>query len=122
MHELWIANQVLSAARQKLQEENGPAGTVLRVRIGLLSGVNVDTLRFCFDTFGQGPDCAFDVVIASIKPMLLCDDCGEVELPGRFDTSCPRCGGTASGFAGGRDIEAELEFDDQPQEVASNES
>jgi len=123
MHEFSLASEILEAARESLSATDGVESCLLRVRVGQLSGVNADSLRFCLEAAheaGTGP--AMEIEVEQIRASLVCPACGEVECENGFDTACPRCGGTISGVVGGREFEVELELDgDDAAEDASGE-
>ena len=110
MHEFTLASEIVSAVRESLRGSDCPPPRVLRVRVGELSGLNPDSLRFCLEAVRENAgDEAMGIEVVPVKPRLVCPECGEVELAGRFDTLCPKCGAKATGFAGGREMEVELE-------------
>ena len=55
MHELSIATEILDAVQKEAQKRNARVATV-GLRIGELSGVEQDSLRFCFEVLVQGSD------------------------------------------------------------------
>jgi hydrogenase nickel incorporation protein HypA/HybF len=55
LHELSIATEILDAVQKEAQRRNARVATV-GLRIGDLSGVEQDSLRFCFEVLVQGTD------------------------------------------------------------------
>ena len=51
MHELAIADGIVNAVIDKLPDEKI---TLVRLEIGVLSGVVADSVRFCFDLVTEG--------------------------------------------------------------------
>jgi len=123
MHEFSLACEILEAAREGLSSVNGASSCLLRVRVGQLSGVHAESLRFCLETAQEADvSAAMEIEVEQIRARLVCPACGEVECEDGFDTACPRCGGTISGVVGGRELEVELELDgDDAAEDASGE-
>lgn len=110
MHEISLAGEIIRAVSEKLREMKGVFRTRLRVRVGELSGVNADNLRFCIEA--EMPAKGVDVEVETVRPKLVCPACGEIEREGRFEAVCPRCGGGISGVVGGRELEVQLEWED----------
>lgn len=106
VHELSIAMRVVETLTEDLGDELGAVKSV-RLRVGALSGVVPDALRFawdaaCHDTRLDGATLEIDEVAVRIW----CDACGrEQTLPGAFSMSCPVCGATASSVVAGRELE-----------------
>ena len=106
MHELSIALRVVETLTEDLADEPGDV-TLVRLRVGALSGVVPDALRFawdaaCRDTRVVGSALEIDEVAARIW----CDACGcEQTLPGALSMSCPICGKPASKVVAGRELE-----------------
>ncbi len=109
-----MATQIIKASREKADTLPGVRGGLIRVRVGQLSSINADNLRFCLTAAQEGSEAPFAVEVETVNPKLNCPACGEVDSGEKFDTRCPRCGETAQGFIGGQDIEVELEYDDSP--------
>lgn len=116
MHELSLASQIIEAAEASLRQMKGLCVQRLRVRVGGLSGVNPENLRFCLEVARDGtPLGPVEIDVESVRSKALCPACGEVECEGRFDLLCPRCAGPISGFVGGREIEMALECEGQAE-------
>jgi hydrogenase nickel incorporation protein HypA/HybF len=79
--------------------------SAVRLEIGVLSGVLVDSIRFCFDLVAEGTTLAgarLDVDEPAGRAS--CRDCAE-----RFDVDdpivlCPRCGSADVAVLAGRDV------------------
>ena len=106
MHELSIAVRVVETLTEDLADHAGDV-TSVRLRVGALSGVVPDALRFawdvaCRDTRLDGSTLEIDEVVTRIW----CDACGrEQTVPGVFRMSCPICGEPASSVVAGRELE-----------------
>ncbi|TWD82009.1 hydrogenase-3 nickel incorporation protein HypA [Kribbella amoyensis] len=75
MHELAIAESVIGAVTDKVGD--GPV-TVVRLEIGKLSGVVVDSLRFCFDVVAAGTGLERATLdIDEPAGRAYCRDCGD---------------------------------------------
>jgi hydrogenase nickel incorporation protein HypA/HybF len=56
MHELSIATEVLEAVRREAAKRPGARVQKVGLRVGELSGVSEDSLRFSFEVLVQGTD------------------------------------------------------------------
>ncbi len=116
MHELSIAAEIIDAASVELRQTQGLCAQRLRVRVGGLSGVNPENLRFCLEVARDGtPLGPVQIDVECVRAKVLCPACGEVDCGGRFDLACPRCGGSISGFLGGNEIEVALECEEMEE-------
>ncbi len=122
MHELSLATQIIRTASAELGQMKGPARKRLRVRVGELSGVDPENLRFCLEVARDGTPCQLsggpvEIDVERVRARVVCASCGEVECEGRFDLVCPRCKGPISGVVGGQGIEVELECEEAEEEA-----
>lgn len=106
MHELSIAMDVVEKLTDDLADEPGEVSSV-RLRVGALSGVVPDALRFawdaaCLDTRLAGSELEIDQVAARIW----CDACGrERAMPDTFSMRCPICSDLSSRLVAGCELE-----------------
>ena len=97
MHELAIARNMLQIAEEELARHGCSQLTLLRVHVGRLSGVVVDSLTFGFECLVKGtPHEGAKIEVVSIPLTLRCGSCG-VEFDGSGSrvgslTPCPQCG------------------------------
>jgi hydrogenase nickel incorporation protein HypA/HybF len=102
MHELSIAQSVVDA----IVERTGDARvTCVRLRIGRLSGVVADSVRFCFDLVAEGTTLeGATLLIEEPSGRGHCRGCGAefaVEDP---IVLCPACGGADVAVPAGREL------------------
>jgi len=102
MHELSITQSVVEAVADRVGERRV---TVVRLSIGRLSGVVVDSVRFCFDLVAEGTVIE-GAVLEVDEPTghCRCRDCAA-----EFDVDdpivlCPRCGSADVDVQSGRDL------------------
>jgi Zn finger protein HypA/HybF involved in hydrogenase expression len=118
MHELSLASDILRATARRLADRDGAIPRRLRVRVGALSGVSAESLRFCLEAGrgGEGLEALerVEVEVSTVMPSLVCPVCGEVPCGARFEAACPECGGRVSGTTGGDGLEVELDCE-EPQ-------
>lgn len=93
MHETGIAWSILETAKQEAAKAGVPLSTV-GVRLGAMSGVVAEALRFAFDALKAEagvPEAA--LVIEPIPVEALCPGCGSTRTPdGDLILWCPDCG------------------------------
>ena len=107
MHELGIAESALKVALGRARDEG--AARVLRmvIRVGTLSGVDPEALRFAFTAILPGtPAEGAALQIDSIAAVAYCPDCRQDFTP---DTDhffeCPVCGRLCSTVKQGRELD-----------------
>lgn len=97
MHELSIAEAVLSAVRGEAVQRPGAHVTRVGLRIGEFSGVEPESLRFCLETLVSGTD--LDSTSFDFELVPSCRRCRACEF--RFTSQdllavCPACGGLSA--------------------------
>jgi hydrogenase nickel incorporation protein HypA/HybF len=99
MHELAIAQAILDRA-QAASENNG-GGRVLKIglRIGEISGVEVDALSFGIEALSKGTP------LERPKRRLRCTSCATVFEPEGFAVGCPTCRHEASDCIEGNELD-----------------
>ena len=106
MHELSLMEQTLAIALEHAQREGACHIHQLTMRVGALSGVVPDALRFAFDVLTQGTMAeGARLTIESVPIVARCATCDrEFEAADLFG-GCPRCGKTATKLRQGRELE-----------------
>jgi hydrogenase nickel incorporation protein HypA/HybF len=102
MHELSLCQSVV----ESIMDRMGPARiAVVRLEIGKLSGVVVDSIRFCFDLVAEGTTLAgARLEIAEPSGDCRCRDCGEEFAVDDPIVLCPACGSANVAVLAGRDM------------------
>ena len=113
MHEMSICESVVQTLEEQAAAQNYSRVRVVRLEIGPFSGVELESLRFCFDAVTRGTlaeNAALEII--STQPEAWCLSCGKtVSIAGRFDP-CPECGGFQLQMNGGDELRIkELEVD-----------
>jgi hydrogenase nickel incorporation protein HypA/HybF len=108
MHELSIANRIVEIAGDRCREEAARA-KVVTVRIGALSCVHEDALRFSFELVREGTPLAdAELRVVTVPVAIWCGTCDrEVELPGIQRFACPACGTPSGDIRAGRELDLE---------------
>jgi hydrogenase nickel incorporation protein HypA/HybF len=107
MHELSIAIRVIDLATGHLQAAGGGRVAVIRLRVGLLSGVAPEALRSALALAAEGtPLEAAAVEVEEVPVRIWCPACRrEVELPGLVPLACPECGARSGDVRAGDELE-----------------
>jgi hydrogenase nickel incorporation protein HypA/HybF len=105
MHEMSIAMSLIELATEEGARLQPSRIAALHVRIGVLSAVVPDALRFSFDlaaegTRLEGARLEIEVVPAAVS----CEACGRESPADAWSLQCPACGGAAT-VVGGRELE-----------------
>ena len=94
MHEMGIACSILDAARQETERHPGARLARIGVRVGAWSGVEPDSLRFCFEALAaEGGEPAPPVIeIENVPRQNRCPACEKVFAIEAYEIRCPGCG------------------------------
>lgn len=109
MHEISVAQSLIDVVLEQLGEE-GVAGTpvtLVRVRVGALSGVVPAALASAFGPAAAGTAVEAARLHIDLVPVAIwCDACGnDRELPEAGRLRCPICGARAARVVRGRELE-----------------
>lgn len=109
MHELSIVNSLVEMATEHASAAGADRIAAVTLRIGALSCVHEDSLRFNFDLVTEDTMLAgADLQIIHVPLVIFCQLCDqEVELPGRQRLRCPRCDTPSGDIRQGRELELE---------------
>ena len=118
-----IAASVLEAVRTETARHPGARATRAGIRIGELSGVEPESLRFCLETLVSSTDLEPLTFELEIRPwMRRCTQCGTEFRVTDYATSCSACGSAATEAAGGDEMEfSYLEIEEPECGSRSNE-
>ncbi len=105
MHEMSIATSVLDAAQKEAERRPGSKLLKVGLRIGEWSGVDPDSLTFCFEALVTGWDNPPVLEIEFRPRQNRCPGCGTVFALKDYQTDCPRCGGSTTEPVSGDELE-----------------
>lgn len=105
MHELGIASSILESVAREASRHPGSKITKVGVKIGELSGVDVDALQFGFECIVK--DSEWDglaLEIEWIPRVQKCPKCLHEFKMADFDPQCPQCGEFATQCISGEEL------------------
>ena len=93
--------------------------TEIHLRIGVMAGVNEDSLRFAFDILSKGTRTEGAALeIEKIPFRVQCRDCGADFEPEEMTLRCQGCGSVSVDVLSGREMEVEYFLVDDKEEDA----
>ena len=109
MHELSIAMNVVEMASEQVLQAGGGSVSRVTLRIGRLSCVHQDSLRYSFELAREGtPLAGAELRIIEVPVRVFCPTCqDEFELPGIQRFACPACGTLSADIRQGRELDLE---------------
>jgi hydrogenase nickel incorporation protein HypA/HybF len=116
MHELSIVASVVDSVTDSLEAYPQSRVVEVRLRIGVLASVVVDSLEFCWGIATEGTLLeASRLVVTSVPVVMHCAVCAaDVELEGVQSFRCPICDVPCSDLRQGREMEIEsFEIEDE---------
>ena len=116
MHELSIVSSVVESVTESLGAYPGARVLEVRLRVGALASVVVDSLEFCWGIATEGTALAGSKLAVTTVPVVMhCAVCAaDVELEGVQSFRCPRCDTPSSDLRQGRELEIDsIEIDDE---------
>ena len=105
MHEMSIATSMLEAVRGEATRHPGSRVLKVGVRIGEWSGVDPDSLQFCFDALVAGSEPVPALEIEFRLRQNRCRTCGTVFAVKDYQIDCAACGSSTTDAIGGHELE-----------------
>jgi hydrogenase nickel incorporation protein HypA/HybF len=126
MHELSIVSSVVDTVVESLSSYPGARVVEVRLRVGALASVVVDSLEFCWGIATEGTALAGSrLVVTSLPVVMHCVPCdADVELEGVQSFRCPRCDEPCLDLRQGRELDIEsfeIEEADEVETAAKGE-
>lgn len=109
MHELSIARGIVEVAAEAVRGAGVGKVSVVRVRVGALSGVAPGALAFCYEAAARGTPLEGSRLVIGVAPVVLhCPTCArDAAIPDVCRLACPACGTPTGDVRGGRELEVE---------------
>ena|ERR1700733_11343336 len=106
MHEMGIADSILQAVRTEMLRQPGTYPTKVCVRIGEMTAVDEESLRFCFEAISRETDLESLKLDVEICPRRhFCLACGQEFAVHNYDFRCPQCASPETQCCGGDELE-----------------
>lgn len=105
MHELSLTETIVKILTEESRKQGFRRVKRVVLEIGALSGVEPDSIGFCFDvvaenTVAQGAE----LQIRRDAARGTCGECGHVTVVERLPAECAKCGGFALALEGGNEM------------------
>lgn len=92
MHELSIALSILDELEEQVEKHAGASIDAVHLRIGVLSGVDPQALRFAYELACEGtPFACSHLEIESVPLLVFCPQCVSTRVADPQNIRCPRC-------------------------------
>jgi hydrogenase nickel incorporation protein HypA/HybF len=109
VHEVSIAQSLIDVVLDQLRNQcaDDEQITLVRVRVGVFSGVAPAALMSVFGSTSEGTALSTARLQIEVVPLAIwCDSCGvEREIPSAGRLHCPECGHRAAHIVRGRELE-----------------
>lgn len=107
MHEAGIMQAALEAVRREAVARNAASVERIALRVGALSGVEPEALRFAFAACSAGTIAEGAALeVETVPAIARCPDCGRDFAAGRgFICQCPDCRAFSGDLRTGRELE-----------------
>jgi len=107
MHELSIVASIVDTVTESLAAYPGARVLEVRLRVGALASVVVESLEFCWGIAAEGTALEGSKLVVNVLPVVMhCVRCGrDVELEGVQSFRCPQCGEPCFDLRQGRELE-----------------
>jgi len=109
MHELSIVSSVVETVQESLASYPGARVVEVRLKVGALASVVVDSLEFCWGIATEDtPLAGSRLVVVTVPVVMHCPHCdADVELDGVQSFRCPLCDEPCSDLRQGRELDIE---------------
>ena len=106
MHELALAQTLVESVRREAAAHGGQRVLRVGLRMGELSGVDAEALRFAFTVTVQATDLASaELDIERVPLRLCCDRCSTEYQAAKWEAGCPSCGAPDTHVIGGTELQ-----------------
>lgn len=92
MHELSVVQSLFTLLEQYVTEHQATGVSLLKVKVGKLSGIEPSLLQFAFDTFKKGTIANNAELILTVQDVVIeCNSCRNQATLSEFNFQCPAC-------------------------------
>jgi hydrogenase nickel incorporation protein HypA/HybF len=119
VHELSFAQNIVDIIHQSVPDDEIEKVRIVRLKIGILSGVVADSLDFCFNAISAETRLAnARLDIDQIPFTVHCSTCQQAFVNDIGFVVCPECGGTETTVVAGRELQVtEIELDTEEEKT-----
>lgn len=119
MHELSIVSSVVDSVTEALTAYPGARVQAVRLHIGTLQSVIVESLEFCWGIATEDTPLAGSRLVVKMLPVVAhCSACGATaELPSLQSFTCPQCHAPVTDLRQGRELEVDSIDIEEPEEA-----
>ena len=108
MHELTLAQNIVSIVVEKARDAGSSRVRSVRLRVGHLAGVVPESMRFCFDICARGTLAeGATLEIERVPVVIRCRDCGVDSAAEDYQFLCPTCGSSNVEMVSGRELQVD---------------
>ena len=113
MHELSVAQNIISIVEEHTKDHQDKKIKTVHLKVGKMSNVLIDSLRFCFESLISGTRLAeAKLLVEEITVTLFCGSCKKQTEISEFSFSCVHCGSTNVQMISGNELTiSELEVE-----------
>jgi hydrogenase nickel incorporation protein HypA/HybF len=105
VHEYSIVQALLDQCEETARQNNATKVIKIVVKIGVMSGIEIELLKTAFDTFKEETMCATAKLIINRQPIIVrCCNCLEESILKKEEYSCPKCQSTELNVIDGEDM------------------
>lgn len=105
MHEYSIVQSLLDACEEQAVKNDATKITKVVVKIGVMSGVEVELLKTAFDTFKDETICSDAEFVMNIQPVVIkCHTCEKESTLKKLEYCCPECQSVELDILDGEDM------------------
>ena len=107
MHEMSITVNIIKIVNEQMIENKATKLNVLKLKVGQMTAVEPDSLKFCFDATIIGTPLEGALLQIEEVPITgICSECNRnFEMENYYISTCPDCGGTAAEIVSGRELD-----------------
>lgn len=107
MHEISIVTSMISIVRENMARHGTGRLKKIKIRVGEMTAVEPDALRFCFEVCTGGTDMEGVILdIEEVPVMGKCINCKkEFQLNKYLDSRCALCGGLSGDYLSGTELD-----------------
>ena len=117
MHEVSLMTNLLDVVDKAARNEDHCSVSVIHLRVGELSGVNIDALAFAFEVLRKGTVAeSADLQCEAVPLVIRCLTCGKDSHPDGFVFRCSKCDSSKIDIISGREMLIDYILVDEDEE------